>query len=106
VIRDYRLVATRLGTPGGALAVDSPAALLKTYPEAHLPNLEDAFALLVERSVLLPAQGGGHTWGPNARAVADLTRLSVAPDRTFVPAPDDFSVAGPTALDADYEELE
>jgi fatty acyl-CoA reductase len=96
VIRDYRTVATRLGAPGDTLAYATPGALLRAFPHTHLPHLDDAFALLVERGILTVGENGLHAWGPAAGTLTELARLEATPGRTPAPrgADDDLTGVG------------
>jgi 1-acyl-sn-glycerol-3-phosphate acyltransferase len=65
---DYQLVMTQLGIAdeaarGAPLRYTSPLELVRAYPTAHLPYLEDAYAWLAERGVLAAQGKGVYGWG-------------------------------------------
>jgi hypothetical protein len=80
IVRDYRTTATRLGDPGSGLRFSRPKAVLNAAPEAHLPHVEDAFAVFVETGILQTREDGEHVWGPCSARLAEFASLDTAPD--------------------------
>src|SRR5690606_24629737 len=79
VVRDYRLVATRIGTRTEPVAFTDAKTMVQAFPQAHLPHLEHAFEALVERGILTVGDTGQHAWGPRAHDVDDFTARSALP---------------------------
>jgi len=80
IVRDYRTTATRLGDPGSGLRFSRPKAVLNAAPEAHLPHVEDAFAVFVETGILQTREDGEYVWGPRSARLAEFASLDTAPD--------------------------
>lgn len=67
IARDYGTVAAKLGSPEWAPRHPSPRSFLHENPKAHLPDVQAAFADLVDREILgFDELEGGHVWGPRA----------------------------------------
>jgi alcohol-forming fatty acyl-CoA reductase len=67
---DYQLVINQLGLHSTQRAATPPYTnaldLVRAYPAAHLPYLEDAYGWLVERGALTALGKGEHGWGEQA----------------------------------------
>lgn len=72
VVLDYELAVRHLGPPGGKLPFASPRALLRAYPVAHLPHLEDAYRALAAQQILREESADSFTWGPEANRCGDF----------------------------------
>ena len=77
IVRDHATVAARLGSPAWAPRHSSPRSLLYEVPSAHLPNVQAAFADLVEREILAVDEDAGHVWGPRAEDIESYRRACV-----------------------------
>jgi hypothetical protein len=68
ICNDYVAVADGLGNLRLPLIAPSIRDLLREYPQAFLPNVEDAFLDLEERKIIVPADGrGGYAWGSQSQ---------------------------------------
>jgi nucleoside-diphosphate-sugar epimerase/1-acyl-sn-glycerol-3-phosphate acyltransferase len=77
IIRDHWLAASSLRGPSGALLHPAPRQLLHASPGAHLPHLEDAYALMVSQGILSDAGTGHYAWGPSAPRLDDWLQDAV-----------------------------
>lgn len=71
IARDYALVAAKLGSKQWAPRHPSPRSFLHENPKSHLPDVQAAFADLVDRGILaFDELEGAHDWGPRAGELA------------------------------------
>ncbi len=81
--QDYALALDKLGAPGvpdSAPPYPTPIELVRAYPSAHLPFLEDAYKLLVDREILRCDKDHRHVWGARAHDLPALRDSLRAPD--------------------------
>lgn len=80
---DYQIVFSQLGVNDPATRRDAPLAytnaldLVRVYPAAHLPYLEDAFAWLVEQGVLTALGKGEHGWGAGSAGASEALKAGL-----------------------------
>jgi 1-acyl-sn-glycerol-3-phosphate acyltransferase len=67
--QDYLTVADALGHAEQPLMVASAKGLARQYASSHLPDLEGAFADLVQQGILSNGEQGGYAWGSQARQI-------------------------------------
>jgi hypothetical protein len=68
---DYLTVAEAVGQPEEHLAVASAKGLARQFGSSHLPDLEGAFADLVQRGILTYSEPGGFAWGAQANQIEE-----------------------------------
>jgi glycerol-3-phosphate O-acyltransferase len=72
VVLDYELAVRQLGDRGSSLCFRSPKMLVRAYPVAHLPHLEDVYCALAERGILSTSNHREYDWGPAAAQLREV----------------------------------
>jgi 1-acyl-sn-glycerol-3-phosphate acyltransferase len=72
VVLDYELAVRQLGERGSTLCFRSPKTLVRAYPVAHLPHLEDVYCALAEREILSTSNHQEYDWGPAAAQLREI----------------------------------
>jgi glycerol-3-phosphate O-acyltransferase len=72
VVLDYELAVRQLGDRGSSLCFRSPKMLVRAYPVAHLPHLEDVYCALAERGILSTSTHREYDWGPAAAQLREV----------------------------------